>query len=300
MQLLDGVLPIGLALLCVALALREARGSERSRIVWAAGPLSLLYFLIVIDVVFYQVFQFQTSAPAVAENVCLFLAPAGLTYSLLSRRLLDVGFALNRAAVFAATTLTLAGLFAALQWLANSTLTSLAYAHNLLVQLIIAVVVFYVVRVTRGYTDRLVTHVFFAGRERRIQEIRAIVEKVDAVVELDALVPLVVSALRERVAVKARVLFDVYEEAGVDAEASAVPVAPRRFPMLMRGRVHGMLECAPLQDNGDEIAPDEAAALMVLASAMAIAHEELLAKALQAELAALRSQSSKAGLGTGC
>jgi hypothetical protein len=60
------------------------------------------------------------------DNIAVFIAPLGLTYSLLSRRLLDVGFALNRAAVFAVTSLLLAGLFAGLQWVANAFLTGLS------------------------------------------------------------------------------------------------------------------------------------------------------------------------------
>ena len=39
------------------------------------------------------------------------IMPVGLTYSVLSRRLLDVGFALNRAVVYSAVSVVVVGLF---------------------------------------------------------------------------------------------------------------------------------------------------------------------------------------------
>jgi hypothetical protein len=41
----------------------------------------------------------------------LFLAPVALTYAALSRRLIDVGFVLNRAAVFSGVSIIVVGLF---------------------------------------------------------------------------------------------------------------------------------------------------------------------------------------------
>ncbi len=44
-------------------------------------------------------------------NVASFLAPLGMSYALLNRRLLDLGFALNRAAVYTGVSIVVVGTF---------------------------------------------------------------------------------------------------------------------------------------------------------------------------------------------
>jgi hypothetical protein len=121
--------------------------------------------------------------------------PIGYGYSILRRDIVDVGFALNRAAVFAATTALLVGSFGALQWAADQLLVQIVGRHDFLVQMTIAVIVLYVVRALRVQTDAFVTRVFFASRERRIAAIRTLTTEVDAVSTAAAIAPFVVERL---------------------------------------------------------------------------------------------------------
>jgi hypothetical protein len=153
----------------VAAALRATRGEERSRLAWAALPLCTLFVEQSVAGVAAQAVPAVLRIVQACNNTLLFVVPIGLTYALFGRRILDIGFALNRAAVFAATSLIVAGSFAGLQWLASTVLTGIAGAHNLAASAAIAVVVNVVARVLRHRTDLIVTRTLFPKSERRLR-----------------------------------------------------------------------------------------------------------------------------------
>lgn len=296
---------------CVVPAIRDTRGVDRTRLCWAAGP--LIAFLVAQFAVDY--FSVVASSDwwrleIEVLNTFFFLLPLGLTYSLLGRRLLDIGFALNRATIFAATSLLLAGLFAGLQWAANFVLSDLSRAHNALVQIGIAIIVYYVVRLTRHQTDELVGRVLFAKRHARIDAIRALARHVDEVNDADRIAPFVVESLLTNAGLEAHVLLQRADEAYESVDRSPTGIAPLArddtvlitlrsqreplavsgwvgpgaiaFPMLVRGRVRGILVTRAL--DGDELAPDESAVLFALAREMASARDDLLAESLRERL----------------
>lgn len=307
-------LPFVFPAFCVLATIPATRGAERARIVWAAIPVLPLYLLALAPPGAFENAA-VTRALLYVYNIELFLVPLGLTYSLLSRRLLDVGFALNRAAVFAVTSLLLAGLFAALQWLANTLVASLVRVHNITVDMTIVVIVYFVARSSRTAVERVITRVFFAARDRRLQALHELERAVDDVSDPDALAPFVVDYLRTRVEIAAAVYLqtaDGWYGPAAGCAPDTPPISPdhvavvllrsaRRptdapewsalgtaFPMLVRGRLRGIVFCrAP---NDDAFAPDETHALEQLANRMASDREDLLAATLRAELDDLRVQ----------
>jgi len=82
---------------CCAPLLRSARRTERSGLASLGRPdsLAILYLFGIATIQSY----FTSNAVLYywILNTAWFLAPLGLTYALLKRRLLDVGFVLNRA-----------------------------------------------------------------------------------------------------------------------------------------------------------------------------------------------------------
>ena len=308
------LISVVLPLICLGLAVAKSRGEERTRISWGAGPIAVYYLLGVASIVASLFDPFLAGDIA---NVALFISSLGLTYALLSNRLLDIGFALNRAAVFAATTLLLAGLFAGLQALANATLTNLDRSHNILLQLAIAVVVYYVVRGSRVRTNAVVTNLFFAHRERRLAAIRRLPDAVDALHDVDGIGRLVASTLRDQADITATVFWQSASGDFVPADGSPPDTAvlteddptivllraqrkpthdPTRpaaksvaFPMLMRGQLRGVLMCEPPAGDG-EFAPDEVNAIAMLAGRMASARDDLLSESLRDELDHVRNR----------
>ena len=272
-----------LPLACLLATIPQTRGAERARIMWASIPLFPLYFFNALPESLLDD-KFQTWV-LYGINVMLFLAPLGLTYSLLSRRLLDVGFALNRAAVFAVTSLLLAGLFAGLQWAANAFLAGIVRVHNVVVDMTIVIVVYYAMRVSRRQTDAVVSRLFFAARNRRLEALREIANMVDEISDAESVAPLTVEYLRSQANIEAAAFW----QGSGETPAFAPNVA---FPMLVRRQVRGTLFCRPPDDG--EFAPDEVFALEQLANRMATDRDDLLAASLRAELEVLRSQQLRA------
>jgi hypothetical protein len=244
----------------LALSFARARGTERRRIGWILATLTAAFAPWVV----YETFVAAGAAAQLWTWVALstLALPFGFGYAMLRHRLVDLGFALNRAAVFAATTALLVGLFGALQWGADQLLVRATGTQDFVIQMTIAVIVLYAVRSLRTRTDALVAHLFFAARQRRIDAIRALATEVDALEDFAAVAPLVTARLNAEAGIGAAVEFDGAAGSGV------------AFPLTVRGRSRGALVCVPPPDDAD-FAPDERDALTLLAGHVAIAYRLL-------------------------
>ena len=268
-----------------ALAYRSANGEVRQRIGWVliglvVTDLAYLGFLL-LDYIIPLPVQLRPSlawvdAALVLANLSL---PIALTYAILRHRVLDLGFALNRAAVFTATSLALFGLFGALQWAANDALQNATRAQGFAIQLGIAVVVLFAFRAIRARAEAGISGWLFASRKRRVTGIAALANEVDAVETSELLGPLVVARLA-----------GLGIDAGIELPAHHGPApgsAVVPFPLTVRGRPIGVLWAAPLRSEGD-FAPDEWQALEALANRVALAATDLRAEKLAAENTTLR------------
>lgn len=326
---LDVTCDAGAALALIAAcstAIRAAHGDDRSRLAWSTIPLLLMYAVDTMTEIAANAFpQVWISGIGLAiNNITLFVAPLGLTYALLGQRILDIGFALNRAAVFAATSLILAGVFAGLQWGASTLLAGVLPTRGYASQIAIIVAVYYIVRLSRRSTDAVVTRVFFAARDRRLRALGDAIAAVDEVQDAAALAPFIVDYLGTHAGIVAQVFYQ-------DADGAYVPVAgcdpgtvplgrdstgvvalrSRReplalpdlqergamaCPMLVRGRLRGIMIChAP--DDG-ELAPDEVRALAAIANRVAGDRDDLLAEELRRENQALQLEVRRLQFGT--
>ena len=261
-------------------AYASAVGEERQRIGWVLVG-------VVISEMAYFIAQFFNVLWPIAESDLIqawlslpgIALPIALGYAIARHRVLDLGFALNRAAVFTATTAVVVGVFSALQWSANTLLVGIARVHTFVIQLAIAIIVFYVVRAARTRTERVISHVFFAKRRQRIDTILRLIRELDNVVDVSELPALVTNRLRV-VEIEATLTF--FSE-------GQLPVGAVPFEIKVRGRAQGRLLCVPPINEGD-FAPDESAALTELAKSIGIAREELTAKRLELEVSQLRAE----------
>jgi hypothetical protein len=96
--------PSFLAAICAGAGVAAARGSERQRAAWVLIPVGSVYFVQGLQVVLTPFTGGYWTGWDEALNrtvaVLSFLAPLALTYAVVKRRLLDVTFVVNRAAVF--------------------------------------------------------------------------------------------------------------------------------------------------------------------------------------------------------
>lgn len=281
--------PPAVALLCALAAVRASRGSERPRVAWATGSLAILYIFAIAAVQ-----GFVTDDPRIYYfilNLSWFIAPLGLTYALLRRRLLDVGFVLNRAAVFTAVSLLVVGMFTLLEWALGGWLHSANQVTNVAVSATIALALGLSLHQIHSRVDRIVDGIFFRKRNEDESALKKFAREVLFITNETAIVERATETLA-RHAGASSVAFtfdDGTGRYGAIDENDAALVTLRAshsivdlhgistalmgefaYPMVTRGHVMGVLVLGA-KKSGEPYAPDESEAIAQLANGVGIA-----------------------------
>jgi K+-sensing histidine kinase KdpD len=317
-----------LVVLAGAGALATSRGAERQRAAWAVASFGILFAAAIVQIVLDTIVPTTDMdvATQAAVNVVAILAPVGLTYSVLSRRLLDIGFALNRAAVFSAVSLIVVGGFIAIEWALGNWLQNLTRVTSTLVSLALAIGLGFSIKALHAQVEHAMDHVFFRKRHAQEKALLRFAREAPYVTDAAALVRRTGDEIREH-AGASRVT--IYRPADGAFAAAAAPdgvpasvgendpalVSMRAtngvvdlhrtasalsgeyaFPMIARGLLIGVVVCGPKR-SGDPYAPDEVATLAEVAREVGTALDAHTAHrgdasadllALQLEVAALR------------
>jgi hypothetical protein len=285
------------ALVCALLAIRAARGSERSRLVWATGSLSILYLSPVVAFFFSSANEeiAGVSVYWTVTNTAYFVAAIGLVYSLLGRRLLDVGFVLNRAAVFTTVSLVVVGSFTLAEWALGGWLASESRGTNVLVSGALALALGLSIHPIHVRVDRLIDASFFRKRHEAEQALRTFAKEAAFITDPETLVARARDVL-ERNTDCSWVDIAIFDGAGsfggVDENDPAIVTLRTShqmvnlhavesvlrgefaFPMSARGRLVGVLAIGPKR-LGESYAPDECEAIAALAHGVGIALDVL-------------------------
>jgi GAF domain-containing protein len=320
-----------LVLLAGAAAIAAARGSERQRVVWAVSSMGLLLVLFIVNDLLGWL------APNLAGDTRLFtidniigiVTPVGLTYSVLSRRLLDVGFALNRAVVYSVVSVVVVGLFMTVENLLGGWLTTVSHAESLAVSVAVALAIGFSIRWIHGRIDRFVDVLFFRKRHRGEQALLRFAHEAAFVTDRDVLLSRAVGEVAQHteaqtVAILLRDGAGTYvcasttgqpipdagenDAAVLSMRASGNPVdlhgrdgalrGEYAFPMMARGTLIGTLVCGA-KPGAEPYAPDERDALRAVAHGVGMALDTLTSKvesldaairALPEQFAALRAE----------
>ena len=289
--------PAAIALSCALAAVRAANGTERTRIAWATGSLAILYVFGIATIQSY----FTTNAVFYywLLNTAWFVAPLGLMYALLNRRLLDVGFVLNRAAVFAGVSLFVVGMFTLTEWALGGWLHSAGRVANVAVSAAIALALGLSLHQIHKRVDRVVDSVFFRKRHDDERALNRFAREVAFITNSDLVVERATETL-ERHADASSIKFMLYDGngryGGVDENDPALLtlrashdvvdlhrvdtafVGEFAFPMLTRGRFVGALVLGP-KASGEPYAPDESVAIAQVAHGVGVALDLLAARA---------------------
>jgi hypothetical protein len=159
LSVIGSVAPNILTCLCMILAVRETSGADRARLVWYSA-----------SVIAYNALQI---APYLLPsqwlgfsfgNLSLVVAPLGLTYALLNRKLLDIGFALNRAAIFGAVSTFVVGCFVMLEWGLGEWLHDTNRTTNIVLTAALALGIGLSIRAVHRRLEHVIDNVFFKKR----------------------------------------------------------------------------------------------------------------------------------------
>jgi hypothetical protein len=238
-----------------------------------------------------------------AYNVVAIVAPIVLTYAALNRRLIDVGFVLNRTVVFAIVSTIVIGIFVLVEWAAGAWLVNASHTTSAILGMVVALVLGLSLRYIHKYVDRFVDNVMFRKRHDDETALRRFAHEASYISDPGTLVERALRTVRDHTTADwADILVrngsatyvssgrhDI--EIGENDPAIVALSAWNRpfdlhgfsdtevrgdvaFPMTSRGRLVGALVCGPKRD-GETYAPDESDALLALARGVGAALDVL-------------------------
>jgi len=294
-----------MAFACSALAIHASHGVERQRAAWSLVALSL-YFAV--DKVGSIAAGFQGSyatyeAWVGIDNLNFFVMPVALTYVALSRRLIDIGFVLNRTVVFAILSTLVIGAFILAEWAATEWLVNASHTTGAIVGTLVALGLGLSLRYIHKYVDRFVDGVFFRKRHEDEAALRRFAHESSFISDRSVLLERAVHVVRDHASVDAATIlvrdgaasyvsaskgesaaFSENDPVLIALRAWNKPVDLREmktelcgevaFPMVSRGMLVGALVCGPKRD-GQAYAPDESDALLALARGVGTALDTL-------------------------
>jgi hypothetical protein len=293
-----------MAALCGLLAIAASRGVERQRAVWTLVPLAAVFCSYIIGLIAISSSSRATIVADLVFTLVLLITPVALTYAALSRRLIDVGFFLNRAAVFTIVSAIVIGAFILVEWAVSAWLASTTHITSAFIGMIVALGLGVSLRYIHTYVERFVDRVFFRKRHEDESALRRFAHEASYISDRPILLDRAVQTVKEHtsaddVAILVRDGAAAYAFAsdGQGAQVSEndpgivalrawnkpidLHVFPNSrlsgefaFPMISRGNLVGALICGPKRD-GEAYAPDESEALLALAHGVGTALDTL-------------------------
>jgi hypothetical protein len=235
----------------------------------------------------------------------LSLAGAALiTFALLKRRVLDVGFVLSRSIVVAVLSLVVVAAFILLEWILGSVVANVSHATGVAANAALALVLGLSIRMMHQRVDEFVDSVMFRKRHEDTRALREFAKEAAFVSDRDALVDIAIGKLRRHTDARSAGLFlrnnGMYRAIRHFSEGLTVvgendaavlalktwhkPLDPHAYetalkgdlalPMVARGQVLGFVVCGE-RAGGEAYASDEIDALSQFAQGLGTAFDGL-------------------------
>ena len=268
-------------MLSLLAALVASRAAERTRLLWALS--AVLPPLIWVFIVLAMGELLPTPVFAIISALWWFATPAILSYSLLNRRLFDIGFVFNRATVFTSVSVILLGAFVLIEWLLTEWFSTAGHATNVLMSGGVALALGLSIRFVHGRVDRVVDRVFFRKRHQDEEAIRAFSREAPYITSPDILLSRATETLTghtNATSVDIMLRYDENDPAIVRLRADpraldlqGLDTSLRgdvAFPITARGELLGVVVLGARR-SGETYAPDETAAISQLAASLGAA-----------------------------
>jgi hypothetical protein len=305
------------AFLGLIATLAATRGAERGRVGWttlSVSPLLLSQapFIFVSALPSTSILGYSMWAQVL--NVASLVAPLGMSYALLNRRVLDLGFALNRAAVYTGVSVVVVGTFMLVEFALSEWLGAGRNA-NIIAGAILALLLGFSMRYIHARVDHLLDRVFFKSRHEDERAIRDFAHEVAYINDESVILGRIRKLLEDRadaswVQVELRNGHGSYGDADANDPAIVSLRAWHRpvdlhatesalqgefaYPMVARGRLTGVLVLGPKR-SADPYAPDESDAIAHLAHGAGLALDTLTLRSTEGNgvLEAIRESNDR-------
>ncbi len=277
------------------LAIAASRGAEMQKAVWTLIPLALLLSFGLLASIFFSLVAtaayFSNNLIGLALISVQFAAPVALTYAALSRRMIDVGFALNRAAIFTCVSLVVVGLFTLAEWALAGWLHNANKVTNVAVSAGLALALGLSIHPIHARVDRFVDTVFFRKRHEDEKALVKFAHEAAFMTDRDVILERATNTLEAHTDATSVnfALYDGFDRYGGIDENDPALVTLRAshevvdlhgldtalqgdlaYPMLTRGRLVGALVLGPKR-SGESYAPDESNAIAQVAHGVGVA-----------------------------
>ncbi len=328
---LISTVPLDLAILAAlvssALAIAASRDVDRQRAIWSIVPLAVLIGAIQLTHLFdavatsYSDFLFWSTF----GNVAIVLAPIALAYAALNRRLIDIGFVLNRALIFGIVSIVVVGAFLIIEWAFNEWFLEANHITGNLASMTVALGLGFSMRFIHGFVDRAVDRIFFRKRHEDLAALRRFAQEAAYITDRAVLLDRTSTEIKDHTAATDVEIFlsrddhvfaptgtaalhpiDENDEAVISMRTWHKPVdvaalhesalkGDFAFPLMARGLLIGFIVCGSKRD-GEVYEPDESDAILAISQAVGTALVSLDADELHStseilkEIAGLREQ----------
>ena len=301
-----------------ATRIQSVSGPARSRLIWLA--VAICPWLVAMCVSPILAIVLPASGLFLADLAFIWM-PIGLTYGAFGRRLLDLGFVVNRVAVYTGVSAIVVGIFVVAEYLLTDVLGASRNA-NVAIGAGVALFLGLSMRFIHRYVDGFLDNVFFRKRHEDEQALRAFAHEASFISDPKTVLDRA-RAIVERCADASSVDFALHDGNGrygaVDEDDPAIvslrawrkPLDLQNidsqmqgefaYPMFARGRMVGVLAVGPKR-SGESYAPDESKAIAELAHGVGLAldtlstqqtnHTEMIAAIREAVSAALASPAN--------
>ena len=283
-------------LVCGILAARSARAEDSARIAWVTGSYGMFFTFWVCAGALGFLWGAYSGLMWQIESVSHLLVPLGLSYAALRRRVFDIGFVLNRAAIFTAVSMIVIGAFVLLEWSLGTWLGSLDHAASLALNVALALVLGVSLRFVHARVERVIDAVFFRKRHEDERALRSFAREAASITNEETLLDRTASTIERHADVSSvRILLEgelsspalENDPAVLKLKTWSEPLdlhvvdsvleGDWAYPMIARGRLAGVLLLGPRRTS-ESYAPDEAEAIAEVAKGVAGALEALAAK----------------------
>ncbi|MBV8149231.1 MAG: hypothetical protein JO092_09090 [Candidatus Eremiobacteraeota bacterium] len=295
----------------------SARGESRQRLRWifwgffpyltGVGVLNATYDWSLTSIVYFEHPQVYLVAGSILRAMELAL-PVSLFYGVLLRRVVDIGFVVNRVAVYAALSVILVSLFVVLEFALSKVLLETGRVGSLAIQLGIALVIGFSGRYLHGIIDRFIDRVLFAKRHADESALRRFAREAEVYTSANALLDRTMETLRDHSEARGSAIYVIGDACANEVRTSGpefpasvnlddeLLVRLRRwnepvdthdvktalpdgmvFPMSVRGKLAGALACETKRDFS-AFDPDERESLLEVARGLGAALDALSTK----------------------
>lgn len=272
--------------------------SERARAAWLLLPVpfALLSFTIFntigLDLVH---FWSATQASILFGSVCTTAGALAVTYALLRRRVLDLGFFLSRTIVVATISLIVVAAFVLLEWMLGNVVAGVSHTTGIVANATLALALGLSLHFIHQRVDAGVDRIFFRKRHEDEHSLRDYGKEAAFVTEIPTLLDQALEKLQRHTDARGAAIFldgdgafaparsygdstpravSENDEAILALKTWHKPLDPNHYrtalagalvlPMLTRGRLIGIL-LLDERSGGESYAPDEVEALSTLA-----------------------------------